>query len=169
MVPRHWLTVSLFFSCSNSLQPHGLQHTRLPCPSLSPGVCSNSCPLSQWWHSTISFSIIPFPSYLQCFTVSGSFPVSWVFISGCQSIEASASSSASVPPMSIQDWFPLSQEPSTKCGDWGSSVTFSSKNCSIQNKYVLRGYSGKSCLLIFREQFEKKEYILFICKLPYIS
>ena len=71
---------------SNSLQLHGLQHARLACPSLSPRACSNSCPLSQWCHPTISSSIIPFSSCPQSFPVSGSFPVSWLFPSGGQSI-----------------------------------------------------------------------------------
>ena len=88
-----------------TLQPHGLQHTRLPCLSLTSRVCSNSCPLSQWCHPTISSSVIPFSSYLQSFPASGSFPMSCLFASGGQSIGASAS--ASVPPMNIQDWFPL--------------------------------------------------------------
>ena len=87
-----------------TLQPHGLQHARLPCPSLSPGVCSNSCPLSQWCHPTISSSVVPF-SCPQSFPASGSFPVSWLFTSGGQSVEASAP--ASVLPMNIQGWFPL--------------------------------------------------------------
>ena len=89
---------------SNSLQPHGLQHARLPCPSPFPGVCSNSCPLSCWCHPTISSSIIPF-SYLQSFPTSGSFPMSQLFALGGQSIEASAL--ASVLPVNTQDWFPL--------------------------------------------------------------
>ena len=91
---------------SNSLQPHGLQHTRLPCPSPTPGAYSNLCPLSQWCHPTISSSVLPFSSCLKSFPVSESFPVSWrLFVSGGQSIGASASSS--VLPMNIQDWFPL--------------------------------------------------------------
>ena len=90
---------------SDSLQHHGLQHARLPCPSPSPGACSNSCPLSQWCHPTISSSVIPFSSCLQSFPVSGSFPMSWLFPSGRQSIGASAS--ASVLPMNIQGWFLL--------------------------------------------------------------
>ena len=90
---------------SDSLQPHGLQHARLACPSLSPEVCSNSCPLSQWCHPTISSSVVPFSSCLQSFPVSGSFPVSHFFPSGGQSVGVSAS--ASVLPMNIQDWFPL--------------------------------------------------------------
>ena len=76
---------------SNSLRPQGLQHTKFPCPSPSPRVCSNSCPLSQWSHSTISSSVFPFSSCLQSFKVSGSFPMSRPFTSGGQSIGASAS------------------------------------------------------------------------------
>ena len=87
---------------SNSLQLHGLQHTGLPCPSLSPGVPSSLCPLSQWCHPTISFSVTP---CLQSFSASESFPNCWLFLSGGQSIGASAS--ASVLPMNIHDWFPL--------------------------------------------------------------
>ena len=90
---------------SNSLWPRGLQHARPPCPSLNPGVYSNSCPLSRWSHPPISSSVIPFSSHLQSFPASGSFPVSQFFASGGQSIGVSASTS--VLPMNIQDWFPL--------------------------------------------------------------
>ena len=90
---------------TQSLRPHGLQHAKLPCPSLSPGACSNSCLLSWWCHPTVLFSVIPFFSCLQSFPASGSFPMSWLSASGGQSIAASAS--ASVPPVNIQDWFPL--------------------------------------------------------------
>ena len=83
-----------------SLWPHGLQHARLPCPSPSPGACSNSCPSSQWCHPTVSFSVIPFSSCPQSFPA-----MSQLFTSGGQSIGASASSS--VLPMNIQGWFPL--------------------------------------------------------------
>ena len=89
---------------SNSLWPHGLQHTRPPCPSPTPGVYSNSCPLSWWCHPTISSSVVPF-SCLQSLPASGSFQMSQFFASGGQSIGVSAS--ASVLPMNIQDWFPL--------------------------------------------------------------
>ena len=89
---------------SNSLQPHGLQHAGIPCPSTT-GACTNSC-LSSWWcHPTISSSVILFSSYLQSFLASGSFLMSQLFTSGDQSIGVSAS--ASVLPMNIQDWFPL--------------------------------------------------------------
>ena len=90
---------------SDSLWPHGPQHTRLPCSSPSPGACSNSCLSGCWCHSTISSSVIPCSSCLQSFPASGSFPVSQFFTSGGQSIGASASASAL--PMNIQDWFPL--------------------------------------------------------------
>ena len=96
---------SVQFSCSivsDSFRPHGLQHTRPPCPSPTPRVYSNSCPLSRWCHPTIS--VIPFFSHLQSFPASGSFPMSQ-FTSGGQSIGVSVS--ASVLPMNIQDWFPL--------------------------------------------------------------
>ena len=88
---------------SDALQPHGLQHTRPPCPSPTPGACSDSCPSSRWCHPTISSSVVPFSSCLQSFPASGSFPVSQFFASGGQSTGASAS----VLPMNIQDWFPL--------------------------------------------------------------
>ena len=89
---------------SNSLWPHGLQNTRLPYPSPTPIACSNSCPSNRWCHPTILSSVNPF-SCLQSFPASGSFQMSQFFSSGDQSIGASAS--ASVPPMNIQDWFPL--------------------------------------------------------------
>ena len=80
-------------------------YARLPCPSLSPGVCLNSYPLSQWCHPTISASVTPFSFCSQSFPASGSFPVNWLFTSGGQSTEALAL--ASVFPMNIQGWFPL--------------------------------------------------------------
>ena len=87
------------------LRPCGLQHARLPCPSLSPGICSNSCPLSPWCHPAISSSVAPFSSCLQSLPASGSFLMSWLFASDGQSTGASAS--ASVLLMSIQGWFPF--------------------------------------------------------------
>ena len=90
---------------SDSLQPHGLQYTRPPCPSLTPRACSNSCPLSQRCHPTISSSVVPFSSCLQSSLASGSFPMSQFFASGGQSIGVSASTS--VLPLHIQDWSPL--------------------------------------------------------------
>ena len=96
---------SVVKSCLTLCDPHGPQHTRIPCLSLSPGACSISCPLSWWCSPTISSSVAPFSSCSQSFPVSGSFPVNWLFTSGGQSIRASAS--ASVLPMNIQSWFPL--------------------------------------------------------------
>ena len=90
---------------SDSMQPHRLQHARLPHPSPTPEAGSNSCPSSQWCHLTISSSAIPFSSCLLSFPASGSFPMSQFFASGGQSYGISAS--ASVLPMNIQDWFPL--------------------------------------------------------------
>ena len=98
---------SVQFSCSvvsDSLWPHGLQHTRPPCPP-TPGVHSNSWPSSQLSHPTISYSVIPFSSCLQSFPASGSFLINQLFTSGGQSIGASVS--ASVLPMNIQSWFPF--------------------------------------------------------------
>ena len=99
---------SVQFSCSvvsDSLWPHGLQHTRPPYPSPTPGVYSNWCPLSQWFHPTISSSVVPFSSCLHSFPATGSFPISHFSASGGQNTGVSAS--ASVLPMNIQDWFPL--------------------------------------------------------------
>ena len=104
------MIISQFFCCSVNkscltLQPHGLQHTRLPCPPLSPRVCSSSCPLCWCFYLTISSSAAPFSFCPQSFPASGSFPMSYLFVSGGQTIRTSASASAL--PMSIQGWFPL--------------------------------------------------------------
>ena len=90
---------------SSSLQPHGLQHTRPPCPSPAPGVYSNSCPLSRWYHPTISSSAVPFSSRLQSFQLQGLFQ--WVSSSHQVAKVLRVSDSASVLPMNVQDWFPL--------------------------------------------------------------
>ena len=100
------MVLSGFSSVTQScltLQPHGLQHTRLPYPSPTPRSCSNSCPLTRWHHPTISSSVVHFSSRLQSFPESGSFPVSQFLPSGGQSIRVSAA--ASVLPLNIQDWF----------------------------------------------------------------
>ena len=109
------------FSCSvvSDSWPHGLQHTRPPCPSPTPGACSNSCPSSWWCHPTTSSSVIPFSSRLQSFPASGSFQMSQ-FVALCgQSIGVSAS--ASVLPMNIQDWLPLG---------WTGLISLQSKGLS---------------------------------------
>ena len=100
----HNIVVVQLLSCL-TLQPYGLQHAMLPCPSLSPGVCSNSCPLSWWCHPIISSSVIHLSSCHQSFPASGSFPMSQLFTLGGQSTGASAS--ASVLPVNIQGSFPL--------------------------------------------------------------
>ena len=102
----HYCSVQYSHSVtSDTLRPHGLQHTRLPSPSPTPGAYSNSCLPCRWCHSTISSSVIPFSTCVQSFPASGSFPMSWFFASGVQSIGVSGS--ASVLPINIQDWFPL--------------------------------------------------------------
>ena len=101
IVPMYYCC-SVAKSCPTVCKPHGLQHTMLPYPSLSPGVCSSSCSLNQWCYPTVSSAVL-FSFCFQSFPASGSFPVSQFFTSGGQSIGASAP----VPPMSIQDWFPL--------------------------------------------------------------
>ena len=105
---QHTIYKEVQFSCSvvsDSLWSHGLQHTRLPCPSSIPGAYSNSCPLSQWYHPTILSSVVSFSSCLQACPASGSFPVSQFFTSGSQSLGVSAS--ASFLPMNTQGLFPL--------------------------------------------------------------
>ena len=104
---------------SDSLPTHGLQYARLPCPSPTTGAYSNSCPLSQWSHPTISSSGIPFSYPLPSFPASGSFQMSQFFASGGQSTGVSAS--ASVLPMNAQDWFPLG---------WTSCISLLSKGLS---------------------------------------
>ena len=123
---------SVQLSCSvmsNSLQPYGLQHARLLYPSLTPKACSNSSPLGQWCHPTISSSVIPFSSCLQSCPASGSFPMSQFFASGGQSIGASAS----VLPMNIQDWFPLGWTGLISLQSKGFSRAFS--NTTVQKHH----------------------------------
>ena len=101
----YWLVQFSHSVMSHSLKPHGLQHSRPPCPSPTPGVYSNSCTLSRWCHPTISSSVVPFSCCLQSLPASESFPMSQFFTPGGQSIGVSAS--ASILPKNIQDWFPL--------------------------------------------------------------
>ena len=123
--------ISVTQSCP-TLQPHGLQHTRPPCLSPTPGVYSNLCPLSQWCHPTISSSIIPFSSHLQSFPASGSFQKSQLFIPGGQSIGVSALTSDL--PMNIQDWFLLG---------WTGWISLRSKGLSR----LLQHHSSKASIL----------------------
>ena len=116
--------VAVTQSCPTLCDPTRLHQARLPCPSPSPEVCSNSCPLSQWCHSTISSSVAPFSSWLQSFPASRSFPLSRLFTSGGQSVGALAS--LSVLPMSTQGWFPLGLTGLISLQSRGLSRVFSS-------------------------------------------
>ena len=147
--------------------PHELQHTTLPCPSLFPRVCSNSCPLSQWCHPIISPSVTRFSSCPQSFPASGSFPMSPLLASGGQSIGVSAS--ASVLPMHIQGWFPLGLTGLISLQSKGLSRVFSSitvwkhqffgaqpslwqyltiieiaNNLNVENNYLISKYENNS-------------------------
>ena len=119
---------------SDSLQHRELKHARLPCSSLSAGVCANCCPLNPWCHPTISSSVTPFSSYLQCFSASGFFPMHWLFTSDGQSIGASAS--ASVLPINIQGWFPLG---------WTGWISLQSKGLS--RVFLLQHHKSKASIL----------------------
>ena len=119
---------------SDSLWPHGLQHNRLPCPSPTPRVGSNSCPSCRWWHPTISSSIVPF-SCIQSFPASGSFPVRWFFTSGGQSIGVSAP--ALVLPRNIQDLFPVGWTGLSYLLTKGLSRVFSNTTVQIISSLLL--------------------------------
>ena len=130
--------LSVQFSCSvmsDSLQPHGRQHTRLPCPSSTPRAYSNSCPSCRWHHPTISYSFVQFPSCLQSLPESVSFPKSQFFASGGQIIGVSASTS--LLPMNIQCLFPLGLT------DW----------ISLQSKGLSRVFSNTIVQIIILNKF----------------
>ena len=127
---RHYIS-SVHFShsvVSDSLRPHGLHHDRPLCPSPTPEVYPNSCPLSEWCHSTISSSVVPISSCLQSFPASGSFPMSQFFASGGQSIGALAP--APVLPVNIQDWFHIGLTCLSSLQSKGLSRVFS--NTTVQ-------------------------------------
>ena len=133
-----FLHVSVQYQSSRSvvsdfLWPHELQHTRPPCPSPTPGVHPNSCPLSRWCHLTISSSVVSFSSCLQSFPTSGSFQMSQLLASGGQNIEVSASTS--VLPMNTQEWFPLG---------WTGWIALQSKRL----KSLLQHHSSKVTTLL---------------------
>ena len=137
---HHKITYSVQFTCSvlsKSLQPHGLQHDRPPCPSLTPRIYSSSCPLSRWCLPTISSSVISFSSHLKYFQVSWSFQKSQFFASGDQNISVSASTS--VLPMNVQDWLPL------EWTGWNSSSPRDSQESSPTPQFK----SINSLVLIF--------------------
>ena len=145
-----WLTSLVVVAVrSHSLRPRGRQHTRLCCPSLSPGVCSNSRPLNQWCHPTISSSVVPFSSCPQSLPASGSFPMSQLFPSGGQSIGASVS--ASVLPTNIQSWFPLGRTGLISLRSMG----LSSANGTISFFFVSQWFS---ILYMYHQQMKEIEY-----------
>ena len=121
---------------SESLRPHEPQHARPPCPSQTPGVYSNSCPLSRWCHPAISSSVVPFSSCLQSLPVSGSFPMSQLFTSGGQSIGVSASTW--VLPMNTQDWSPL---------EWTSRISLQILAVPWTLRSLLQHHSSKASVL----------------------
>ena len=134
--------LDLLFSCSvvsDSLWPQGLERVRLLCPPLPSRVCSDSCPLSQWCYLTISSSATRFSFYLQSFPTSGSFPLSWLFTSGGQSIGASAS--AWVLPMNIQDGFPLG---------WTGWIALQSKGLSrVFSNTTVKSISSSALIFLY--------------------
>ena len=128
---------------SDSLWSNRLKHARLACPSPTPRAYSNSCPLSQWCHPTISSSVFPFSSHLQSFPATGSLPMSQFFASRGQSIGVSAS--ASVLPMDIQDWFPLG---------WSGWISLQSKGLSrVFSNTTVPKASILQCPAFFTVQF----------------
>ena len=145
---------------SDSLWPHGLQHTRFPCPSPTPGVYSNSCPLSWWYHLSISSFVLPFSSRLQSFPASGSFQMGQFFTSGGQSIGVSAS--ASVIPVNIQDWFPLG---------WTGWISLQSKGLSqfksINSSVVSFLYSPTLTSVL--DYWKNHSFVLVFLCLPHSS
>ena len=136
-----FLKISSFVApfCPTLCDPIDCSKARLPCPSLTPEAYSNSCPLSRWWHPTISSSVVPFSSCLQSFPASGSFPMSQFFTSGGQSIGALAS----VLPMNIQNWFPL---------EWIGWI-------SLQSKGLSRVFSSA---IVQKHQFFSAQLSLFV-------
>ena len=131
-----WKLDFLYFVSVQSLSHvrlHGLQQVRLPCPSSTPGACSNSCPSSRWCHPTISSSVVPFSSCLQSFPASGSFPMSQFFASGGQRTGVSASTS--VLPVNIQDWFILGWTSLISLQSRGLSRVFSSTTVQKHHQF----------------------------------
>ena len=147
---------SVQFSCSvmsNSLWPHRLQHTRPPCPSPTPGVHPNSCPLSRWCHPTISSSVVPFYPCPQSFPTSRSFQMSQLFTSGGQSIGVSASTS--VLPMNTQDWSSLGWTDWISLQSTGLSRVFSNTTVQKPQFFVLSFLYGPTLTSIHVRLLEK--------------
>ena len=146
---------------SHSLRPHELQHTRLPCPSLSPWVCWNSGPLCQWCHPNISSSVVPFSTCPQSFPASGSFPMNQLFASGGQSIRTSAS----VLPMNIHCWFPLGWTGLHGCDH---QSTFAMELYSMVKNWQNRNINHSSRFSL-EDQETSKEEILLLKQICWVS
>ena len=149
-LPKWSIHYSVHFShsvMSNSLWPHELQHTRPPCPSPTPGIHPNSCPLSRWCHPAISSSVIPFSSCSQSLPASESFPMSQLFAWGGQSTGVSAS--ASVLPKNTQDWSPLEWTGWISLQSTGLSRVFS--NTTVQKHHF---FSAQISSQVRRQQVE---------------
>ena len=144
---------------SDSLQPYGLQHARLLCPSPTSGAYSNSCPLIRWCHTNISSSVIPFSYRLQSFPASGSFPVSQFFASGGQSIGVSASTS--ILPMNIQDWYPLGWTGWISLQSMGLSTAFS--NTTVQKYQFFGTQPDDSRAALKRFLYNKTSVCVCVC------
>ena len=168
------------FSCSvmsDSLRPHEPQHTRPPCPSPTPEVHPNPCPLSQWCHPTISSSVVPFSSCLQSFPASGSFQMSQPFASGGQS--TGVSTSTSVLPMNTQDWFPLGWTGWMSLQSKGLSRVFSnttvqkhqffSTQLSLQSNFHIYTWPLEKTIALARWTFVDKVMSLLFNVLLYSS
>ena len=158
------LLLSLFSHSvlSDSLQLLGLQHARLPCPSLSPRGCSNSCPLSWWCQPTISSSVIPFSSCSESFPASESFPVSQLFTSSDQRIGASAS----ILSVNIQGWFPLEWTGLISLLSKGLSRVFSSTTVW---KHQFMGLLYGSCLTSVHDYWKNWLIYLYVNYLRWIN
>ena len=139
---------------SDSLWPHRLQHTRLPCASPTPWAYSNSCPSSRWYPPNISSPVVPFFSPLQSFPASGSFPVSQLFASDSQSIGTSAS--ALVLPMNIQDWFPWGLTGCIFLQSKGLSRVFS--NTTVQKHSSVLGFVYGPTLTYIRDYWKNHSF-----------
>ena len=151
---------------SNSFRLSRLQHARLPCSVPRSRVCPSSCPLNLWCHPTISSSVIPFSSCLLSFPESGSFPMSWFFVSSAQSIGTSAS--ASVFPMSIQGLFPLGLTDLISLQSKGLSRVFSKTSSKASNSLVLSILHGPT-LTSIHDCWKDRSYMGFYRKLVFWS
>ena len=152
---------------SDSLGPHGLQHARPHCPSPTPGIYSNSCPLSWWCHPTILSSVLPFSSCLQSFPASGSLPMSQFFASGGKIIGPSASASAR--PMNIQDWFPSGLTALISLQSKGLSRVFS--NTTIQKHQFFGAQLSLPSNSHIHTRIREKSYLWLhrLCEPSYVS